>query len=232
MLTRGQKRRMGLRDLWDTIVNNDDICFKHVLPKLNQTDLKFLYDVNTETRALIKRAASSGITLEEKFKIEEMSSISTLEFAWNNVRWGEESRYEMMDQAWFCYQVAWTNKLERQRGGDARRKCKLDHVEKDVVRPRRHVCFENVRVGGAGNLEIAIVFCHRERHLYRLWKREFRMRLVRGEEYARISLVARALDAWHFVSKIWVRNCETRRRRRSIVRLASEEEEEERWNEK
>ena len=85
MLTRAQKRRMGERDLWDMIVNNDDICFKHILPRLNQTDVKFLYDANSETRALIKRAARSGIELQKKFKIKEMSSISTLEFAWNNM---------------------------------------------------------------------------------------------------------------------------------------------------
>ena len=34
---------MGERDLWDLIVNNDDICFKHILPRLNGTDIKFLY---------------------------------------------------------------------------------------------------------------------------------------------------------------------------------------------
>jgi len=119
---------MGLRDLWDTIVNNDDICFKHILPRLNQTDIKFLYDVNSETRALIKRAASSGITLEEKFQIHEMSSISTLEFAWKNVRWGEESRYEdvMMDQAWFCWNVAETNKLELLKWAREEKECKWD----------------------------------------------------------------------------------------------------------
>ena len=67
MLTRA-KRRMGQRDLWDVIVNNDDDCFKYILPRLNGTDIKFLYDVNGETRALIKRAMASGITLEETFK--------------------------------------------------------------------------------------------------------------------------------------------------------------------
>ena len=113
MLTRGQKRRMGQRDLWDVIVNNDDVCFKHILPKLNGTDIKFLYDVNSETRALIKRAITSGITLEETFKIQEMSSISTLEFAWDNVQWGMKDRKGLvMDQAWFCWNVAETNKLE------------------------------------------------------------------------------------------------------------------------
>ncbi|CAL6420561.1 unnamed protein product [Bathycoccus prasinos] len=32
--TRAQKRRMGERDVWDLIVNNDDICFKHILPEI------------------------------------------------------------------------------------------------------------------------------------------------------------------------------------------------------
>ena len=32
----------------------DDICFTHILPRLNQTDLKFLYNVNSETRKLEK----------------------------------------------------------------------------------------------------------------------------------------------------------------------------------
>ena len=78
--TRAQKRRIGERDVWDLIVNNDDICFKHILPRLNRTDVKFLYEVNTETRALIKRSTRAG-DLERRFNIGEMSSISTLELS-------------------------------------------------------------------------------------------------------------------------------------------------------
>ena len=43
--TRAQKRRRGdERDssLWDLIANNDDICFKHILPRLDLNDVKFL----------------------------------------------------------------------------------------------------------------------------------------------------------------------------------------------
>ena len=58
------------------IVNNDDICFAHILPRLNATDVKFVYEVNGETRKLIARS-SRAKDLKEKFKIEEMSSIST-----------------------------------------------------------------------------------------------------------------------------------------------------------
>ena len=57
------------QNLWDLIVNNDDICFKHVLPRLNPTDLKFLYEVNTETRKLVKRSSRKG-ELKKTFKVK------------------------------------------------------------------------------------------------------------------------------------------------------------------
>ena len=99
-----------------------DIVEKHVLPKLNQTDVKFFYDVNTETRALIKRAAPSGITLEKRFKVSEMSSISTLEFVWENrslwpIEWNETE---------FAYLVAYTNKLELLKWALGVKKCEWD----------------------------------------------------------------------------------------------------------
>ena len=73
----------GERDVWDLIVNNDDICFKHILPRLNGTDLKLLYEVNGETRALVKRSSRKG-ELKKTFRVREMSSISTLEVAWEH----------------------------------------------------------------------------------------------------------------------------------------------------
>ena len=115
--TRAQKRRMGQRDLWDVIVNNDDICFEHILPRLNRTDLKFLYDVNSETRALIKRSSRKD-ELKKSFKVGEMSSISTLEFAWEN-RSLWPSTYERN----FCYKVACTNKLELLKWAREEKKC-------------------------------------------------------------------------------------------------------------
>ena len=122
--TRAQKRRMGERDLWDLIVNNDDICFKHILPRLNRTDVKFLYGVNSETRKLIKRSSRAG-ELKKKFKVNEMSSISTLEVAWENrdnkslwSRWEDETR--------FCWKVAETNKLELLKWAREEKECKWD----------------------------------------------------------------------------------------------------------
>ena len=107
--------------LWEVIVKCDDICFTHILPRLNRTDLKFLYEVNSETRALIKRSSRKW-ELKKKFKIEEMSSISTLEVALEHKSlWprGSGERY-------FCYQVAQTNKLELLKWIREEKKCKWD----------------------------------------------------------------------------------------------------------
>ena len=48
-----------------------DIVEKHILPRLNRTDVKFLYEVNTETRKLIKRSSREG-ELKKRVYIEEM----------------------------------------------------------------------------------------------------------------------------------------------------------------
>jgi hypothetical protein len=116
---------MGERDsLWDLIVNNDDICFKHILPRLNSNDVKFLYDVNTETRKLIKRSSRMG-DLKKKFNVNEMSSISTLEFAWEN-----KSLWSgwLKDETDFCLEVADTNKLELLKWAREEKECEW-HVE-------------------------------------------------------------------------------------------------------
>jgi len=117
--TRAQKRRTGERDLWSLIVNDDDICFQHILPRLNATDVKFLYEVNTETRKLIKRSTRAS-DLRKGFKVQEMSSISTLEFVWENkslwwLGWDESS---------FSHKVAETNKLELLKWAREEKECK------------------------------------------------------------------------------------------------------------
>jgi len=107
-----QNRREEERgDLWEVIVNNDDICFKHILPKLNRTDVKFLFEVNTETRALIKRS-SRKIDLEEYFVVEEISSISTLQIAWEERESWDWNYFEKHPEVKFSEKVARTNKVE------------------------------------------------------------------------------------------------------------------------
>ena len=127
MTTRAQKRRIGVRDVWDLIVNNDDICFKHILPRLNGTDVKFLYGVNSETRKLIKRSSRKG-ELKKRFRVREMSSISTLEVAWEKSLWPS-----WWNETWFCFQVAKTNKLELLKWAREEKKCEWDSRTIDMA---------------------------------------------------------------------------------------------------
>jgi hypothetical protein len=121
--------------LWDLIVNNDDICFKHVLPRLNPTDLKFLYEVNKETRALVKRSSRKG-ELEKKFKVEDMSSISTLEIAWKNKSlWPGYWK----DETLFCWKVAKTNKLELLKWIREEKQCKWNRFTIDAAVNQRNL---------------------------------------------------------------------------------------------
>ena len=85
---------------------------------------KFLYEVNTETRALIKRSTRAG-DLERRFNIGEMSSISTLEFAWEHksLCTGAGVWY---DERSFCWRVAQTNKLELLKWAREEKKCDWD----------------------------------------------------------------------------------------------------------
>jgi len=104
--------------LWEVIVKWDDVSFKHILPRLNQTDVKFLYEVNGETRKLIKRSSRAG-DLKKSFEVQEMSSISTLEVAWEHkLLW-----WRGWNEKWFCCQVAGTNKLEFLKWAREEKKC-------------------------------------------------------------------------------------------------------------
>ena len=120
--TRAQEQSARERNLWDVIAKNDEICFKNILlPRLNQTDIKFLYDVNSETRALIKRSSRTGELKKKKLKIEEMKK-STLEFAWEN----RSSWPSTWDEKFFCSEVARTNKLELLKLIRGEKKCEWD----------------------------------------------------------------------------------------------------------
>ena len=133
--TRAQKRRIGERDVWDLIVNNDDICFKHILPRLNSNDVKFLYGVNSETRKLIKRSSRES-DLKKRFAVREMSSISTLEIAWESrenkslwwVGWSETYFCRVgWSEAYFCLVVAQTNKLELLKWAREEKECRWNY---------------------------------------------------------------------------------------------------------
>ena len=107
-----ERLKLGPTKLWTGLVlHHKDVFVSHVISKLNRTDRFFFAKVNGESQDVL---AYAGVNVSElNWGIYECSSISTLEWAWNYTRWGEKSKSgRVMDQAWFCEQVAATNKLE------------------------------------------------------------------------------------------------------------------------
>ncbi|CAL6332863.1 unnamed protein product [Bathycoccus prasinos] len=107
-----ERLKLGPTKLWTGLVlHQKDVFVSHVISKLNGTDRYFFSCVNTESLDVLKYA---GVDVSKVCcTIHECSSISTLEWAWNHSRWGEEDEEgNVVDQAWFCKGAAGTNKLE------------------------------------------------------------------------------------------------------------------------
>ena len=107
-----ERVKLGPSKLWTGLVlHHKDIFVSHVISKLNRTDRCFFAEVNRESRGVLEYA---GVDVSKlRVTIDECSSISTLEWAWNQMPWGKKKkRGRVLDQAWFCWQVAQTNKLE------------------------------------------------------------------------------------------------------------------------
>ena len=58
------------------VTDHPDIFYTHVVPKLNGNDVKFFYDVNSESRAAIQK--SSNARLPDAFEIGDFHTKSTL----------------------------------------------------------------------------------------------------------------------------------------------------------
>ena len=65
-------------ELWKIVTDHPDIFDTHIVTKLNGNDVKFFYDVNSESRRAIKR---SGVQLRKAFKIRDFATKSTLSWA-------------------------------------------------------------------------------------------------------------------------------------------------------
>jgi len=107
-----ERLKLGPSKLWTGLVlHHKDVFVTHVLPKLNKTDRLFFSKVSSESRGVL---ACAGVNVSKLgVNVYECTSISTLEWAWNNMPWGTKSQREsVIDQAWFCAKVAQTNKLE------------------------------------------------------------------------------------------------------------------------
>jgi len=68
--------------------------------------------------------------LKKRFDVKKMSSISTLEFAWEHFPWGGTYNHgmteELMDEKYFSSRVAQTNKLELLKWAREKKKCEWD----------------------------------------------------------------------------------------------------------
>jgi len=92
----------------------------------------------------------AGVDVSElRYAVHECTSISTLEWAWNNMDWGEEFEDgTVRDQALFCSEVARTNKLEFPKWAREVKHCEWDE---ETINTAAHI----------GNLE-TLKYCFSE----------------------------------------------------------------------
>jgi hypothetical protein len=134
--------------LWNGLVlHHKDVFVSHVIPKLNGTERYFFSFVNTESRGVLEYAGLDVSKLG--WNVHECSSVSTLEWAWNHIPWGEkDTQGSVMDQTWFCWQVAHTNKLEFLKWTREVKQCEWDEATITVVTAKGNLemlkyCFSN-----------------------------------------------------------------------------------------
>ena len=121
-----ERLKLGPTKLWTGLVlHHKDVFVSHVIPKLNRTDRCFFSGVNKESWDVLQYA---GVNVSElKWAVDKCSSISTLEVVWNNFPWGERDKSgRVMDQAWFCWQVSTTSKLELLKWAREVKQCEWD----------------------------------------------------------------------------------------------------------
>ncbi|CAL6298972.1 unnamed protein product [Bathycoccus prasinos] len=143
-----ERLKLGPTKVWTGLVtHHKDVFVSHVLSKLNETDRFFFSEVNRESRGVLEYA---GVNVSELYAyIQECSSILTLEWAWNNMPWGKKDiKGNVMDQAYFCAQVAGTNKLELLKWLREVKHCEWDEVTIKVAAFKGNLemlkyCFSN-----------------------------------------------------------------------------------------
>ena len=121
-----ERLKLGPTKIWTGLVVHHKVVFvSHVLSKLNTTDRMFFSKVNRESQDVLEYA---GVDVSKLgWNIYECSSISTLELLWNNIAWGEKSKIgRVIDQAWYCKEVAETNKLEFLKWAREVKQCEWD----------------------------------------------------------------------------------------------------------
>ena len=122
-----ERLKLGPTAIWTGLVtHHKDVFVSHVMPKLDATDRFFFSKVNKESLDVLKYARVDVLTL--RGAVYECSSISTLEWVWNDIPFGGEKdeRGRVMDQAWFSEQVTGTNRLEFLKWAREVKHCKWD----------------------------------------------------------------------------------------------------------
>ncbi|CAL6374390.1 unnamed protein product [Bathycoccus prasinos] len=124
-----ERLKLGPTKIWTGLVlHHKDVFVSHVISKLNATDRCFFSKVNSESLDVLEYA---GVDVSElKWAVWQCTSISTLEWMWNDIPWGEEiddtGSVMDQDQAWFCTGVAFTNKLELLKWAREVKQCQWD----------------------------------------------------------------------------------------------------------
>ena len=98
--TTGKRVKSDNGLLWRLVTDHPDIFDTHVVPKLNGNDVKFFYDVNTESRRAIQ---NSNARLPDAFKIGDFDTTST-------ISWALEKCSEKKER--FCTEMARKGDLE------------------------------------------------------------------------------------------------------------------------
>ena len=96
------KNNASERKLWQIVTDHPDIFDTHVVTKLNGNDVKFFYDVNSESRRAIKQG--SNVQLRNAFKIGDFDTTSTISWALENCSENKKAR--------FCAEMARNGNLE------------------------------------------------------------------------------------------------------------------------
>jgi len=126
-----ERLKLGPTPLWKFIVDHRDIFEAHVLlsGNLNGTDIKMFYECCRASRSAVIRAK---IELQEWFCVWDLSSISTLELAWEGYPWGERRLFPdgqegTLNQEVFCASVAYANNLKLLRWVREEKECDWNH---------------------------------------------------------------------------------------------------------
>jgi len=134
----------------------------HILPKLeNGNELKFLKMAFKNARDAVER---SKVEVEREFDISEFTSISQMEFAWDNYHWDEDEVEGT--QEWFCQRVAFMNKLEYLVWAREVKNCDWDSRTIDYAAILGNLAMVKYCVDNGCRMDaLACVFAAREGHL-------------------------------------------------------------------